>query len=108
MFFVTVLLNEVVAWMRAQPGTQSLRALLGVVLSTQNPVDLDYKGLSNVGGEIAFFDPTGTIQPELGSAKTAQQRNDTALRAGGDTASQGRWQKRGRGDKKGHRNSELP
>jgi hypothetical protein len=82
MFFVTLLLNELVAWMRMQPGTTSLRALLymdeifgyfpptaappskkpmltllkqarayglGVVLSTQNPVDLDYKGLANAG-----------------------------------------------------------
>jgi hypothetical protein len=82
MSFVTLLLNEVVAWMRGQPGTSSLRALLymdeifgyfpptavppskvpmltllkqarayglGVVLATQNPVDLDYKGLSNAG-----------------------------------------------------------
>ena len=82
MFFVTILLNEVIAWMRTQSGTTSLRALLymdeiygyfpptavppskppmltllkqarafglGVVLSTQNPVDLDYKGLSNAG-----------------------------------------------------------
>ncbi len=82
MFFVTLLLNEVIAWMRAQSGTASLRALLymdevfgffpptanppsktpmltllkqaraygvGVVLATQNPVDLDYKGLSNAG-----------------------------------------------------------
>jgi len=82
MFFVTLLLNEVVSWMRAQPGTGSLRALLymdevfgylppsanppsktpmltllkqarayglGVVLATQNPVDLDYKALSNAG-----------------------------------------------------------
>ncbi len=82
MFFVTLLLNELVAWMRTQPGTTSLRALLymdeifgyfpptavppskkpmltllkqarayglGVVLATQNPVDLDYKGLSNTG-----------------------------------------------------------
>jgi len=82
MFFVTRLLSEVLAWIRAQPGTGSLRALLymdeifgyfpptanppsklpmltllkqarafglGVVLSTQNPVDLDYKGLSNCG-----------------------------------------------------------
>jgi len=82
MFFVTLLLNEVIAWMRAQPGTGSLRALLymdeifgyfpptaappskkpmltllkqarayglGVVLATQNPVDLDYKGLANAG-----------------------------------------------------------
>ncbi|GAB5405453.1 MAG: ATP-binding protein [Aureliella sp.] len=82
MFFVTILLNEVLSWMRSQPGTSSLRALLymdeiygyfpptakppskppmlmllkqarafglGVVLATQNPVDLDYKGLSNIG-----------------------------------------------------------
>ena len=82
MFFVTLLLGEVVAWMRAQSGTGSLRAILymdeifgfvpptaeppskkpmltllkqarayglGVVLATQNPVDLDYKGLSNTG-----------------------------------------------------------
>jgi hypothetical protein len=82
MFFVTLLLNEVIAWMRAQEGTGSLRALvymdeifgffppvqappskapmltllkqgrafgLGVVLATQNPVDLDYKGLANIG-----------------------------------------------------------
>ncbi|HEY2414691.1 MAG TPA: DUF87 domain-containing protein [Pirellulaceae bacterium] len=82
MFFVTILLNEVLGWMRSQSGTSSLRALLymdevfgyfppsknppskgpmltllkqarafglGVVLATQNPVDLDYKGLSNCG-----------------------------------------------------------
>ena len=82
MFFVSTLLNEVVAWVRQQPGTSSLRALLymdevfgyfpptanppsklpmltllkqarafglGVVLATQNPVDLDYKGLGNAG-----------------------------------------------------------
>jgi hypothetical protein len=82
MFFVTMLLNEVISWMRNQPGTGSLRALLymdelfgylppsanppskqpfltllkqarayglGLVLSTQNPVDLDYKALSNAG-----------------------------------------------------------
>ena len=82
MFFVTIFLGELLAWMRAQPGTGSLRALfymdevygyfppsakppskppmltllkqarafgLGIVLATQNPVDLDYKGLSNMG-----------------------------------------------------------
>ncbi len=82
MFFVTILLNEVIAWMRAQAGTSSLRALVfmdevagylppvamppakkpmltllkqarafgvGMVLATQNPVDLDYKALSNAG-----------------------------------------------------------
>jgi len=82
MFVVTLVANELVAWMRQQPGTSALRALfymdeifgyfppsamppsklpmltlmkqarafgLGVVLATQNPVDLDYKGLSNAG-----------------------------------------------------------
>jgi hypothetical protein len=82
MFFVSLLLNQVLGWVRAQPGTTSLRALfymdeifgyfppvanppskkplltllkqarasgLGLVLATQNPVDLDYKGLSNTG-----------------------------------------------------------
>ncbi len=82
MFFVTLLLNKFIAWMRRQSGTSALKTLLymdeiygffpptsnppskqpmllllkqaraygvGVVLSTQNPVDLDYKGLSNMG-----------------------------------------------------------
>ncbi|HET9156548.1 MAG TPA: hypothetical protein VFN91_07775 [Myxococcaceae bacterium] len=82
MFFVTTLLSEVLAWMRTQSGTSSLRALIymdeifgyfppsaappsklpmltllkqarafgvGVLLATQNPVDLDYKGLANAG-----------------------------------------------------------
>ncbi len=82
MFFVSLLLNEMLGWVRAQSGTTSLRAMLymdevfgyfppvanppsklplltllkqarafgvGVVLATQNPVDLDYKGLANTG-----------------------------------------------------------
>jgi hypothetical protein len=82
MFFVSLLLNQMLGWVRTQSGTTSLRALLymdeifgyfpptanppskqplltllkqarafgvGVVLATQNPVDLDYKGLSNAG-----------------------------------------------------------
>jgi hypothetical protein len=82
MFFVSLLLTQVLGWMRTQSGTTSLRALLymdeifgyfppvanppskqplltllkqarayglGVVLATQNPVDLDYKGLANTG-----------------------------------------------------------
>jgi hypothetical protein len=82
MFFVTLLLSEIIAWMRMQSGSSSLRAILymdeifgylppvanppskqlfltllkqarayglGLVLSTQNPVDLDYKALSNCG-----------------------------------------------------------
>ena len=82
MFFVTMLLNQFIGWMRRQQGSSSLKALIymdeifgyfppianppskkpmmlllkqarafgvGVVLATQNPVDLDYKGLSNIG-----------------------------------------------------------
>jgi hypothetical protein len=82
MFFVSLLLNHVLSWTRAQSGTTSLRAIVymdeiagyfpptanppskkplltlmkqgrafgvGVMLATQNPVDLDYKGLSNAG-----------------------------------------------------------
>ncbi len=82
MFFVTLLLDQTLAWVRTRPGTSNLRALLymdevfgyfppvaeppskrplltllkqarafglGVVLATQNPVDLDYKGLANIG-----------------------------------------------------------
>ena len=43
MFFVTILLNEVLAWARSQPGTSSLRAILymdeifGYFPSTSNP-----------------------------------------------------------------------
>lgn len=82
MFFVSLLLNQLLGWMRSQQGTTSLRALfymdeifgylppsamppskkpmmillkqarafgLGLLLATQNPVDLDYKALSNIG-----------------------------------------------------------
>lgn len=82
MFFVSLLLNQIVGWVRTQSGTASLRSILyidevfgylppvarppsklplltllkqarafglGVVLSTQNPIDLDYKALSNAG-----------------------------------------------------------
>src|SRR5262249_59125103 len=43
MFFVTILLNEVLAWARSQPGTSSLRAILymdeifGYFPTTANP-----------------------------------------------------------------------
>jgi len=100
MFFVSMLLNEVIAWMRAQPGTSSLRAILymdeifgymppvanppskrlfltllkqarayglGLVLSTQNPVDLDYKGLSNTG---TWF--IGRMQTERDKARVME------------------------------------
>lgn len=82
MFFVSLLLNQMLGWMRTQRGTTSLRAMLymdeiygflpptanppskrpmmtmlkqgrafglGCLLATQNPVDLDYKALSNIG-----------------------------------------------------------
>lgn len=83
MFFIALLLEQVHSWLRTQPGSASLRALLyfdevygyfppypfnpptkqplmrllkqarafglGVVLVTQNPGDLDYKGLTNTG-----------------------------------------------------------
>jgi hypothetical protein len=97
MFFVTILLNELLAWMRTQPGTTSLRAILymdevfgylpptanppsklplltllkqarafglGCVLATQNPVDLDYKALSNAG---TWF--LGRLQTERDKAR---------------------------------------
>jgi hypothetical protein len=97
MFFVTLLLNQVVGWMRGQSGTSSLRAILymdeiagylppvanppskaplltllkqgrafgiGVVLATQNPVDLDYKALSNAGTWLL-----GRLQTERDKAR---------------------------------------
>jgi hypothetical protein len=97
MFFVSLLLNQVVSWMRGQSGTSSLRALVymdeiagyfppvanppsklplmtllkqgrafgvGVLLATQNPVDLDYKGLSNAG---TWF--LGRLQTERDKAR---------------------------------------
>ncbi|MEM9556581.1 MAG: DUF87 domain-containing protein [Acidobacteriota bacterium] len=97
MFFVTLLLEETLSWMRGRSGTSSLRALLymdevfgylppvsnppskrplltllkqarayglGLVLSTQNPVDLDYKALSNMG---TWF--LGRLQTERDKAR---------------------------------------
>ncbi len=83
MFFVTLLLQELLSWMRGQPGTDSPRLIcyfdevfgyfppypsnppskyplltlmkqarafgLSMMLATQNPVDIDYKGLTNAG-----------------------------------------------------------
>ncbi len=110
MFFVTILLNEVVSWMRSQPGTGSLRALLymdevfgyfpptanppskkpmltllkqarayglGVVLATQNPVDLDYKGLSNCG---TWF--LGRLQTERDKARVLEGLEGASAQAG--------------------------
>jgi hypothetical protein len=110
MFFVTMLLNQVITWMRTQPGTTSLRALLymdeifgffppvanppskqpmltllkqarafglGVVLTTQNPVDLDYKGLTNTG---TWF--IGRLQTERDKARVLDGLEGASSEAG--------------------------
>lgn len=97
MFFVSLLLSEILAWVRTQSGTSSLRALLymdeifgylppvanppsklplltllkqarafglGILLATQNPVDLDYKALANMG---TWF--IGRLQTERDKAR---------------------------------------
>jgi hypothetical protein len=110
MFFVTILLNEILSWIRTQPGTSSLRALLymdevfgyfpplanppakrpmltllkqarayglGCVLATQNPVDLDYKGLSNAG---TWF--LGRLQTERDKARVIEGLEGASAEAG--------------------------
>ena len=110
MFFVTILLNELLAWMRTQMGTSSLRAMfymdevagyfppvknppskppmltllkqarafgLGITLATQNPVDLDYKGLSNIG---TWF--LGRLQTERDKARVLEGLEGAAGQAG--------------------------
>lgn len=97
MFFVSLLLNQMLGWMRTQKGTTSLHAMLymdeifgylpptanppskrpmmtllkqarafglGCLLATQNPVDLDYKALSNIG---TWF--LGRLQTERDKAR---------------------------------------
>ncbi|MDH3677979.1 MAG: DUF87 domain-containing protein [Nitrosopumilus sp.] len=97
MFFVSLLLNQILSWMRTRSGTNSLRTLIymdeifgymppvsqppskkplltllkqaraygvGLVLATQNPADLDYKGLSNTG---TWF--IGRLQTERDKAR---------------------------------------
>lgn len=110
MFFVTIFLNELLAWMRTQPGTSTLRALfymdevygyfpptakppskppmmvllkqarafgLGIALATQNPVDLDYKGLANIG---TWF--LGRLQTERDKARVLEGLEGAAQQAG--------------------------
>ncbi|MCI0493127.1 MAG: ATP-binding protein [Planctomycetes bacterium] len=110
MFFVTILLNEVLSWIRTQPGTSSLRAILymdevfgyfpplanppskrpmltllkqarayglGCVLATQNPADLDYKGLSNAG---TWF--LGRLQTERDKARVMEGLEGASAQAG--------------------------
>jgi len=96
-FVVALVLSRVVTWLRRQPGTGELRALIymdevfgfvppsaappakkpiltilkqarahgvGMVLSTQNPVDLDYKAMSNAGTWMV-----GRLQTERDKAR---------------------------------------
>jgi hypothetical protein len=110
MFFVSLLLNQTLSWVRSQSGTTSLRALLymdeifgyfppvanppskkplltllkqarafglGVVLATQNPVDLDYKGLANTG---TWF--IGRLQTERDKARVMEGLEGAAAQAG--------------------------
>src|SRR5262249_48905624 len=110
MFFVSLLLNQVLGWMRTQSGTTSLRAILymdeifgyfppvanppsklplltllkqardfaiGVMLVEQNPVDLDYKGLSNTG---TWF--IGGLETERDKARVIEGREGIAAGSG--------------------------
>jgi len=110
MFFVSLLLNNLVGWMRTQSGTTSLRAMLyidelfgylppvanppskmplmtllkqarafglGVLLATQNPVDLDYKALSNAG---TWF--IGRLQTERDKLRILEALESVASAAG--------------------------
>jgi hypothetical protein len=101
MFMITLLLENMIAWMRTLSGTTSLRAILyidemfgyfppypknpptkepimrllkqarafglGLVLATQNPGDLDYKGLANAG---TWF--IGRLQSDQDRAKVME------------------------------------
>ncbi len=111
MFFVSLVLNQMVGWMRGQSGTTSLRALLymdeihgylppvanpptkkpmmlllkqarafglGVLLATQNPVDLDYKALSNIGTWWL-----GRLQTERDKARVLDGLEGAAASQGG-------------------------
>lgn len=110
MFFVALLLNQTLGWVRTQSGTSSLRAVVymdeiagyfpptanppskqplltlmkqarafgvGVVLATQNPVDLDYKGLANAG---TWF--LGRLQTERDKARVLDGLEGAAGAAG--------------------------
>ncbi len=111
MFFVTLLLNSLISWMRRQSGTTSLRSLMyfdeifgyfpptanppskkplltllkqaraygvGSVLVTQNPVDIDYKGLSNAG---TWF--IGKLQTERDKMRVLEGLQGAIAEAGG-------------------------
>ncbi|MEZ4501110.1 MAG: DUF87 domain-containing protein [Dehalococcoidia bacterium] len=99
-FVVSLVLSRLITWMRAQSGTNNLRALVymdevvgfvpptaeppakrpiltllkqaraygvGLVLATQNPVDLDYKAMSNAGTWMI-----GRLQTERDKARVLE------------------------------------
>ncbi len=110
MFFVSLLMNQVLGWMRGQSGTTSLRAIVymdeifgflppianppsklpmltmlkqarafgvGMVLATQNPVDLDYKALGNAG---TWF--IGRLQTERDKARLLDGLDSASANSG--------------------------
>jgi hypothetical protein len=116
-FVVTLLLSKVVTWMRQQPGTSDLRALVyvdevfgfapptaeppskrpmltifkqarahgvGMVVATQNPVDLDYKLMSNAGTWMI-----GRLQTERDKARIIE-----ALRTASGDVDTAEWDAR--------------
>lgn len=113
MFFVTLLLESVLTWVRSQAGTQSLRALLyfdevhgyippvaqppskrplmtllkqgravglGCILATQNPGDIDYKGLTNTG---TWF--IGRLQAERDKMRAIDGLKSAIAESGGNS-----------------------
>jgi len=111
MFFVTLLLETILTWVRKQTGTTSLRALLyfvevfgfmppvaeppskrplltllkqarayglGLLLVTQNPVDIDYKGLTNAGTWLI-----GKLQTERDKARVLEGLKSAISEVGG-------------------------
>jgi hypothetical protein len=113
-FIITLLLENLLSWMRTLSGTSSLRAVvyfdevfghfppaprnpptkepilrllkqarafgIGMILATQNPGDLDYKGLANAGtwiiGKLQTDNDKAKILGGLQSASTAQNTID--------------------------------
>jgi hypothetical protein len=111
MFFVSLLMNQLLGWMRTQQGTTSLRAIfymdeiygylpptamppskkplmillkqarafgLGILLATQNPADLDYKALANIGTWWL-----GRLQTERDKMRVLEGLEGAANTAGG-------------------------
>ncbi|HUN09273.1 MAG TPA: DUF87 domain-containing protein [Aggregatilineales bacterium] len=115
-FIITLILENMLGWMRMQSGTTSLRSILyidemfgyfppypknpptkdpllrllkqarafglGLVLATQNPGDLDYKGLSNAGtwfiGRLTSDNDRQRVMSGLESLASAQQNLNLA------------------------------